>query len=56
MRVNQVPGIKPPTSYHIKPADIAAPGGLAAIEQTVIAPLAGLRGSGQIELTDTFVF
>lgn len=39
-------------SYHIKPADLAAPGGLAAVDLDVFRPLALLRDCGQVELTD----
>ncbi len=40
------------TSYHIRPADLLAPSGLASIESTVLQPLVTLRGSGKIALTD----
>ena len=39
-------------SYHLKPADITSPGGLAAIESGVLGPLAALRDGGQAVLTD----
>jgi len=39
-------------SYHIKPADITSSGGLATIESSVIIPLASLRDSGEVVLTD----
>lgn len=39
-------------SVHIKPADISAPGGLAAIEASVLQPLAALRDQGRVVLTD----
>lgn len=39
-------------SYGIRPADIMAPGGLKAIEDNVIRPLADLREDGYIVLTD----
>lgn len=35
----------------VRPADIVAPGGLTSIQSSVLSPLAGLRGSGQIEPT-----
>jgi hypothetical protein len=37
---------------HVKPADITAPGGLTAIEDSVLRPLAQARDAGQIVLTD----
>jgi hypothetical protein len=39
-------------SYHVKPADITSAGGLTTIETSVIRPLATLRDSGQIVITD----
>jgi hypothetical protein len=39
-------------SYHLIPAEITAPGGLATIERDVLRPLASLRDSGRIVLTD----
>ena len=40
------------TSYHISPSTIIAPGGLAGIEDTVIAPVAAMRDSGALVATD----
>lgn len=40
------------SSYHIKPADITAPGGLDTIESTVLVPLTILRDKGGVVLTD----
>lgn len=40
------------TSYHIKPGDIMTAAGLDQVERAVLAPLAALRSSGQVELTD----
>jgi hypothetical protein len=39
-------------SYHLTPTAITAPGGLAAIENDVLRPLASLRDNGQVVLTD----
>ena len=39
-------------TMHINPSDITAPGGLTIIENTVLKPLAALRDSGQVKLTD----
>jgi hypothetical protein len=39
-------------SYHVRPADLMAPGGVAAVERGVIAPLAALQASGRVALTD----
>ena len=39
-------------SLHVRPADITAPGGLAAIESGVLKPLAVLRDQGVVVLTD----
>ncbi|MBK8233448.1 MAG: hypothetical protein IPK72_23445 [Candidatus Eisenbacteria bacterium] len=39
-------------SEHINPSKLIAPGGLAALEDTLIAPLAALRAEGIVELTD----
>jgi hypothetical protein len=39
-------------SYHLKPADITSPGGLAAIESAVVRPLAALRDGRQAVSTD----
>jgi hypothetical protein len=38
-------------SYGIRPADFLAPGTAAAVESAVLAPLASLRASGDVELT-----
>jgi hypothetical protein len=38
-------------SYPIRPVDFLAPGSAAGVESAVLAPLASLRGSGDIELT-----
>lgn len=40
------------SSYHILPADITTPGGLAKLESGVLIPLAALRDKGQVVLTD----
>ncbi|MCX6138067.1 MAG: T9SS type A sorting domain-containing protein [Ignavibacteriales bacterium] len=40
------------SSYHIKPADITAAGGIALIDSTVIKPLSVLRRQNKIRLTD----
>lgn len=40
------------SSYHISPSAITAPNGLAAVENEVLRPLASLRASGEVELTD----
>jgi hypothetical protein len=50
-------GIVPPTamltfSCNINPATLAAPGGLAAVADTVIAPLVAWRDSGLVVVTD----
>lgn len=50
-------GVVPPTamltfSCNINPATLAAPGGLAAVADTVIAPLASWRDSGLVVPTD----
>jgi hypothetical protein len=39
-------------SYHLTPAAISAPDGLAAIENDVLRPLASLRDNGQVVMTD----
>ncbi len=39
-------------SFHIMPSSITAPAGLAAVEDTVIKPLAALRDRGEVVLTD----
>jgi len=39
-------------SYHISPATITGPGGIALIEDTVIRPLVAMRNDGIAELTD----
>ena len=39
-------------SIHVNPSDILAPGGLTTIETTIIKPLAALRDSGTVKLTD----
>ena len=50
-RTGQIkPGCLLTATYHIRPADITA--SVPAIESTVLRPLAALRDSGQIVLTD----
>ena len=39
-------------SLHVRPADITAPGGLAAVETGVLKPLAALRNEGAVVPTD----
>ena len=39
-------------SIGIRPTDITAAGGLTTIENTVLKPLAAMRDSGQVRLTD----
>lgn len=39
-------------SIHVNPASITAPGGLTAIENTILKPLAALRDGNQVKLTD----
>lgn len=38
--------------YHICPADLLAPSGVANVDATVLAPLDALRKEGKIVLTD----
>ena len=40
------------STYHIRPADLSGPGGLARIEASVLAPLTALRAEGAVVLTD----
>lgn len=40
------------SSYHIRPATITSPGGIAAIADSVIAPVLALRDSGLVAPTD----
>lgn len=40
------------SSHHIKPADIMAPGGLAAVESQVLLPMAAMRAEGIADPTD----
>lgn len=40
------------STLHIRPVDITAPGGLAAIERSVLRPLVALRDARQAVLTD----
>jgi hypothetical protein len=52
-RVAEVPGACLLTStYHLRPADLGAPGGLAALEANVLLPLVALRDRGEVVLTD----
>lgn len=39
-------------SVHIRPVELLAPGGLAAVEASVIRPLVALRDAGEVVLTD----
>ena len=39
-------------SIHIRPADITTPAAVANIENTVLRPLAALRDSGYVKITD----
>jgi hypothetical protein len=39
-------------SIHINPSDITAPGGLTIIENTILKPLATLRDSSRVKVTD----
>lgn len=50
-------GQAPPTclltaTIHVNPSDITGPNGLANVETAVLRPLAALRDSGQVKLTD----
>jgi hypothetical protein len=40
------------TSFHIKPSTIIGPGGITAIEDTIIMPIVAMRDSGALVVTD----
>ena len=40
------------TSFHVKPSSIISPGGISAIEDTVITPIVAMRDSGAVVATD----
>jgi hypothetical protein len=40
------------STFHIRPADLLAPGGVRIVEDTVIRPLADVRERGEVVLTD----